>query len=103
METVLAKYSLKIAYEQVLRSIIFEFSILILQSGFLKPDFAEMLRNSLVGRYLCFQGQQTIRSAVIIVDGFKLLQNDSFTNDFDYHSEEVVSSEATCWKWQRED
>ena len=95
--------SLKIACELVLRSIIFEFGISIQQSCFLRPDFAEMGHNSLVGRYLCFQFLRIIRSTVIIVDGSKQLQNDSFTNDVAHRSEEAGSNEATYWQPHHED
>ena len=96
-------YSWKIACELALRSIIFEFGISIQQSGFPRPGFAEMIHNSLVGRYLCFQFLRIIRSAAIIVDGSKLRQNDSFTDDVAHHSKEVGSNEAKCWQRHHED
>jgi len=103
LETVLVVYSWKIACELAWRSIIFEFGISIQQSGFPRPGFAEMIHNSLVGRYLCFQFLRTIRSTAIIVDGSKLWQNYSFTDDVALHSKEAGSSEATCWQQYRVD
>jgi hypothetical protein len=72
-----------------MRSIIFEFGILIQQSGFLAPGSAETIRNSLVGRYLCFLSPRIIQSVVIIADDFKLPPNDSYAGEIVLHSAEV--------------